>query len=122
MASSAERHDYSEVAALVSEKAHNPGSRFGGISSDEDDLLVSECVDRKSHGRVDVFAGEVPVCCEQVRFRRAFAQLAQDELNRNPRAADDGFAEHHIRIDVDSVRESHKARRLVGCSPVYCCS
>jgi hypothetical protein len=44
MARSAERNDHSEVAALIGEKAHNLGSRFGGVPSNEDDFFVSECV------------------------------------------------------------------------------
>jgi hypothetical protein len=64
IASRAERDDHSEVTALIGENAHELCPRVGRELIDEDDVFVRECVGRKPHGRVDVFARQLRVSGE----------------------------------------------------------
>jgi hypothetical protein len=46
------------------------------------------------HRRMDIVACELRIRLQKIRFRGAFAQLAQQQLDRDSRAANDRFAEH----------------------------
>jgi|GEM_PF-2898201 len=52
-------------------------------------------------GGVDVVARQMCKRIKKVGFRRAFAELPQNELHREMGAMDNGLAPHHSRVDGD---------------------
>ena len=68
----------------------------------------------------DIIRCQVRIGVEQNRFSRAFGDLPHDQLDGNPRAANDRFAEHHIRTHVDTVVNRHRHRRPMERSQKAC--
>ena len=61
----------------------------------------------------EIFAREPRVRVEQLRFGRALAQFAQDQLDRDPGAANYSFP-ITISIDLDSFVRGHPRLRILG--------
>lgn len=67
------------------------------------DLPVWLPASRIAHCRVDVLARKTRIRIEKIRLGSTLAELAKNKLDRDPRAADHGLAEHHAPIHVDAV-------------------
>ena len=98
----------SEVTAFIGEKLHRLVWSVAVAFADEDDLFVRERVSRIAHRSVYVVARELRVSIEQIGLSGILAQFAQDELDRNPRSANNGFPQHHSGIHVDAIGERHE--------------
>src|SRR5262249_13493347 len=98
----------SEVTAFISEKLHWLAWSVAVVCADEDDLFVGKRISRIAHRSVDVIARELRVGIEQIGFSGTLAQFAQDELHRDPRAANNGFPQHHAGIHFDAISERHE--------------
>ena len=71
-------------------------------------LLMSEHVRGVLRGGLYVGLCEMGISRDQRFFIRAFGNLAQDQLHRYPSASNDGFAEHNVGVDVDTIRDIHE--------------
>jgi hypothetical protein len=100
---SSERSYDSEVTAFAGEKLHRLVWSVAVVFTDEDDLFVGKRVSRIAHRCVYVVARELRVGIEQIGLSGALAQFAQDELDRDPRSANNGFPPHHPGIHVDAI-------------------
>jgi hypothetical protein len=109
VAGATESGDNGKIAALIGEKAHRLISTGGLL--DEDDLFMREGIRCVSHRRVNVFACELRISVEEVGFRRAFAEFAEEQLDWNSSAPNHGLAEHDGGIQFDPIGKRHK-----GCS------
>src|SRR5688572_14310521 len=109
MIDSMEGPNDSEVAALIREEPHRsafgppPGRRW----SHKNRFLVGDGIGGVADGGLDIRAYQAGVCIEQVLLCRAFAELAQDQLNRNTSPTDDGFPHHDLGINLDPIRDGH---------------
>jgi len=110
-----ESGDGGKVTALVGQKPHGSAPVVAGSLADEDNLFVRDCVRRITHGGVNVIACEARVRVDQIHLGGAFAELAQDELDRNPGPSDHRLPEHHVRIDFNAIGERHAA--ILPCQP-----
>jgi hypothetical protein len=111
VADSAKSRDNDEVAALVGEETHGSVSTLAGVFADEDDLFVRDGIGRVTHRRLDILARESRVRVNEICLGGAFAQLAKDEFDRNPRSTDDRLPKHHSRVHFDTIGERHSKPR-----------
>ena len=72
-----------------------------------DVLFVMQHLGREGQGRQDVFAGDVRIGFDDHIESPAVGQPAQDKLDRNTRALDDGFPEQNVRITGYAVSPVH---------------
>lgn len=107
MADGAKSSDDPEVAALVGEEPHRLVSNVGRVFADEDDFFAGECIGRVPHRRLDVLAREAWVGVEEIALRSTFAQLAENQLDRDPCPADHSLTKHHTRVDFDAIGDGH---------------
>jgi hypothetical protein len=84
-----------DVAALVSQEAHSR------LWLDQDPVLMRRRVCGIHDGGMNIVIGQMRVGLEQVAGGGAFAEFSENELQRNARAAHDGLAQHHLRVDLD---------------------
>lgn len=105
MACGAKRSHHGEVATLVGKEFHrlSLGSPTGG-SFNQHRLLVGHGVCCIANSGVNIGFGQAGIGIEQIRFRRTFSKLLENQLNRNARTTDDGFAHHHFRIHLNTMR------------------
>jgi hypothetical protein len=97
--SGAESDDCSKVATLVGEESQRLFPCSCRVLVNEDDLFVREGVGGITHCRVNVVAGQAGIRLEQIGLGGTLAQLAKQQFNGDARPANDGLAEHHVRID-----------------------
>ena len=98
-----------KVTAFVGEKAERGHDLSGRL---EEDGFVGQGIGGIRQRRLDVSVLQPWVRLQQVRFRCVLAQLAQDQLNRYPRSANDRLAQHDVRIDLDTlVFHANRVRR-----------
>ncbi|HEX4565886.1 MAG TPA: hypothetical protein VH138_04605 [Vicinamibacterales bacterium] len=104
----AQSHDDSRVAALIREKTHClVPTRDAGLV-EEHDFFVREGVGRVSHRCLNILARELRIRVQEIRVGRTFTQFPKQQFHGNPRAANDRFTQHHVRIDLDAISESHQ--------------
>src|SRR5262249_6534168 len=95
------------LTTLIGEEAHRLLFAASGALTNENDFLVRKGVGRVAHGRVDVLTCQSRVAVQQVGLRSAVAQLAQDQLHRNPSPTDDRLAQHDFWVDFDPIGQCH---------------
>jgi hypothetical protein len=103
MAYGAKRSHHSEVATLVGEEFHglSLGSPTGG-SSNQHRLLMSYGVCCIANGGLNIGFGQAGIRIKQISFGRTFTELSENQLDRNARAPNDGFAHHHFGIHLNA--------------------
>jgi hypothetical protein len=107
MTGSAQSPDDCEVTALVSEELQSSVSIFVGDLADEDHFFARDRVRRVADCGVDIGLRELWICIDQFGLGRAFAQFAKDQLDWNPRAADDRLSQHHAWVEFYAIRDCH---------------
>jgi hypothetical protein len=55
---------------------------------------------------------EPGISLEEIRDGGALAELSQNQLDRDLRSPHHGLAHHHLRIDLDSIRNRHRLLRF----------
>jgi hypothetical protein len=110
VASRTERAHHRSVAALIGHEPHS--STAGALPErlDSEGFLMGYRVCSEGDRRTDVGAGEPWVGIEQIALRRAFAQLAKDQLDGDACAPDHRLAHHDLRVDLDAVAGGHARR------------
>jgi hypothetical protein len=53
---------------------------------------------------LDIGLGQPGVGVKKLILSHAFAELAQEQLDRDARTGDDWFAKHDIRVDLNAVK------------------
>jgi hypothetical protein len=86
------RGGHCKVAALVGKEAHGfPLGSLGLGRRGQHDVLVGDRICGVRQRRADVLCGEVWIGIEQVGLRGALAQLAQNQVDGNPRTPNHRF-------------------------------
>jgi hypothetical protein len=96
-----------KIAALVGEKAHRLSACSRFRRRHDQSFLVSQGIGCVAYGRMDILAREAGVGIKQIILSRAFAELPEDQLDRNTGPADDGFSQHYFWIDFYTIRNCH---------------
>src|SRR5207248_1837970 len=99
----AQRFDGGPGDVLVREEAHPSGLR------NRKDALVLEHILRVRKARPDVLVGDAPVVVPELVIGPAVREKIDDELDGEPRALEDGFADEHGRVDDDAISPFHFA-------------
>jgi hypothetical protein len=61
--------------------------------------------------RLNVLPLETWVGVQQVGLGGSFSEFAEQQFDRDPRAANDGLAHHHLRIDLNTLSHGHDILR-----------
>jgi hypothetical protein len=74
-------------------------------------FLVGENVGCVPDRRLNVLPLETWVGVQQVGLGGSFSEFAEQQFDRDPRAANDGLAHHHLRIDLNTLSHGHDILR-----------
>jgi hypothetical protein len=107
VASATQLVDDARIAALVGQEPHAIESDGSPRRADFQAFDVGDLVGGEGYGSPYVLPRQVRIRSEEILLRSSFADPAQNELDSDPRASDDGLAEHDLGPHLDSVGKSH---------------
>ena len=90
--------DDGKVTTLVGEKSQH--RRSGRLQQNG---FVGQRVGGIRQRRLNIFAGQARIGIQQIGLCHAVGQLAENQLDRDARPANDGLAQHDGWIDLDSI-------------------
>jgi hypothetical protein len=91
-------------AALVREEVHTSRFRRSGCIGEKNNFFMCHGGGTVSHSGADILGFEVGVVLKKLGYGGTLSKLSQDDLDRDASSANHGFALHHGRIDLDSLR------------------
>jgi len=96
---------------------------FGSLFRDaQNEFFMCEGVCRVAKPGTDIVCRQPGIGLDQAFLVRPFSELVEDKFHGNPSTSDHGLAEHHFRVEFNSIMSSHRGiAPMISAAPIDRC-